>query len=92
MVREHLSVRFSVDDDAMSVMRHEPEDFVVQFTRKEDLERVLASPPVDAAPFVLTWRRWTQLSRAVAASFTFRVLVGIKGHCSAAPWVFLCPG
>lgn len=79
MVREHLRVGFGIDDAAMSVMRHAPKDFIVHFSRREDLERVLAAPPDSAAPFTLTWRRWTRLSRAIAASFTFRVVVGIKG-------------
>jgi hypothetical protein len=79
MVREHLRTRFNVDDDTMSVRRHAPEDFIVRFSRSEDLKRVLSAPPVEAAPFSLRWRRWSRLSSANAASFTFRVLVGIKG-------------
>lgn len=61
------------------MMHHEREDFIVCFTRREDLEQVLGAPSDGSAPFSLTWRRWTRLARAVAASFTFRVLVGIKG-------------
>jgi hypothetical protein len=83
MVHQHLRVGFGVDDAAMSVMRHAPEDFIVRFSRREDLERVLAAPPDGSAPFTLTWRRWTRLSRAVAASFTYRVLVSIKGPAHA---------
>ena len=49
------------------------------FGRREDLERVLNALPEGSAPFTLTWRRWTWLSRATAASFTFRVLIRIKG-------------
>jgi hypothetical protein len=79
MVRELLRLRFGVDNDHMLIVRHAPEDFLVRFSRRDDLERVLAAPPDPAAPFMLTWRRWTRLSRAVAASFTYRVLVGIMG-------------
>ncbi|CAD6264873.1 unnamed protein product [Miscanthus lutarioriparius] len=79
MVREHLWVGFGVNDAAMPVMRHAPEDFIVRFSHRVDLERVLAATSDGLAPFMLTWHRWTRLSRAVTASFTFRVLVGIKG-------------
>ena len=78
MVREHLRVGFGVDDAAMSVMRHAPEDFIVRFSHRVDLERVLAATPDGSTPFKLTWHRWTRLSHVVATSFTFRVLVGIK--------------
>lgn len=54
MVREHPRVRFHVDDADMSVMRHAPEDFIVRFSRREDLERVLAAPPKGSAPFMLS--------------------------------------
>lgn len=33
MVHEHLRVDFGVDDAAMSIMRHAPEDFIVCFSR-----------------------------------------------------------
>lgn len=79
MVRDHLRTRFNVDDAAMSVMRHAPEDFIVRFSHREDLEWVLHAPPEGSAPFSLTWWRWTRLSRVSTVSFTFRVLVGIKG-------------
>lgn len=79
MVPDHLRTQFDIDDAAMSVMCHEPEDFIVRFSHHDDLERVLAAPPDDVASFMLSWRWWTRLSRATAASFTFRVHVGIKG-------------
>ncbi|KAG0526126.1 hypothetical protein BDA96_06G118600 [Sorghum bicolor] len=78
-VREHLCQRFQFGEADVSVCRHAPEDFLARFARSEDLERVLAAPPLSFAPFLLSWRRWTRLSQAVAASFTYRVLVGIKG-------------
>jgi len=81
MVREHLRDQFNIEDDAMSVLRHAPEDFIVRFRSRDDLERVLNSrpPPVAASPFVLLWRRWSRLSSAMAGAFTYKVLVGIKG-------------
>ena len=54
MVREHLRVGFGVDDAAMSVMRHAPEDFIVRFSHRVDLERVLAATSDGLAPFMLT--------------------------------------
>ena len=54
MVREHLWVGFGVDDAAMSVMRHAPEDFIVRFSHRVDLERVLAATSDGLAPFMLT--------------------------------------
>ena len=53
MVREHLGSRFLIDDADMSVLRHAPEDFIVRFSRREDLERVLHTPsPEGASPFL----------------------------------------
>lgn len=54
MVRDHLRSRFHIDDAAMSVMRHEPEDFIVHFSHRVDLKWVLAAPSDDAAPFMLS--------------------------------------
>ena len=81
MVREHLRDQFNIEDDVMSVLWHAPEDFIVRFRSRDDLERVLNSrpPPVAASPFVLLWRRWSRLSSAMAGAFTYKVLVGIKG-------------
>lgn len=81
MVRDHLRTRFDIPDDAMLVQRHAPEDFIVRFSRLEDLERVLRSRPPSggAAPFMLLWRRWSRLSAASGGSFSYKVLVGIKG-------------
>jgi hypothetical protein len=36
-------------------------------------------PAPESAPFTLIWRRWTRFSGASAGSFTYKVLVGIKG-------------
>lgn len=75
MVRDHLRSHFQIDDAAMSVLRH-----IVHFSPWDDLERVLRTPPPKGSPpFMLTWRRWTRLSRATVAAFTYKVLVGIKG-------------
>lgn len=80
MVRDYVRINFGIVDDAVSMLRHAPQDFIVRFRRREDLEAVLGTPVArEAAPFTLIWRRWTRFSNASAGSFTFRVLVGIKG-------------
>ena len=55
MVREHIRRCFLIDDADMSVLRHAPEDFIVRFSHREDLEWVLHVPPPEgASPFFLT--------------------------------------
>lgn len=66
MVHQHLRTTFGVADEAMIIRRHAPEDFLVRFTRREDLEAVLGTPSDNGAPFTLIWRRWSRLSRASA--------------------------
>lgn len=61
------------------MLRHAPEDFIVRFRQREDLERVLRAPPMPVgAPFRLSWKRWSKLVNASPGAFTFRVLVGIR--------------
>lgn len=57
MVRDHLREGFGLVDDLFSVARHWPDDFIVRFSRREDLELVLGTPQPDDAPFALRWRR-----------------------------------
>jgi hypothetical protein len=78
MMRAHLSEVYGIAGDLFTVHRHPPEDFIVRFSRMEDLEIVLGTPTPDNAPFPLRWRRWSRLSMASAGSFRFRVLVGMK--------------
>jgi hypothetical protein len=54
MVRDHMRINFRIDDDVVSVQRHAPQDFIVCFHRREDLEAVLGTPVArEAAPFTL---------------------------------------
>lgn len=57
MVRAHLAKSFGIVNDLVTVRHHWPEDFIVRFSRLEDLELVLGMPPAVAAPFSLRWRR-----------------------------------
>jgi hypothetical protein len=54
MVRDHMRINFRIDDDVVSVQRHAPQDFIVRFRHREDLEAVLGTPVArEAAPFTL---------------------------------------
>lgn len=79
MVMACLSEYFGIGSDVVSVRRTAPDDFIVRFTRQEDLELVLGTPWPVAALFALRWRRWSRLFMASAGAFRFRVLVGMKG-------------
>lgn len=84
------------------MLRHAPEDFIVRFRRRDDLERVLHAPPPEGpSPFLLTWRRWTRLFSGDCGSVHVQGSSRHQGGacpCSerrggpAAPWVVLCPG
>lgn len=94
MVRSYLCNHFGITDDDVSVLRHAPQDFIVRFRRREDLEVVLVTPVArEATPFTLIRRRWSRFTNAAAGSFTFRVLVGLKGArrmLSAWRWRNIC--
>ena len=77
MVRAYLTTHLGIGGVSASVRRHDLEDFVVRFSRREDLEVVLRTP-VHGAPFSLIWRPWRRTSLASAGSFHFRVLVGMR--------------
>jgi hypothetical protein len=78
MVRDYLRIHFGIVGDAISVQRHDPQDFIVRFSYTEDLEVVLGTPVArEGASFSLIWRRWLRFTNASAGTFTFRVLVGI---------------
>lgn len=79
MVLAHLEEHFCVAGDLVSVHRTRPNDFIVCFSRAEDLERVLRSPSPPVAPFVLRWQRWSRLIMGSTGAFRFRVLIGMKG-------------
>jgi hypothetical protein len=44
MMLQHLSDHYGVDGDNVTVRRTRPDDFIVRFSRREDLDRVLGSP------------------------------------------------
>lgn len=77
MVRAHLSTYFGIQEGSASVMRHEPVDFIVRFACLQDLEAVLHTA-IHGAPFSLIWHPWRRTSLASAASFHFRVLLGMR--------------
>lgn len=76
MVRQFLSDHFGMGIADGEVLRHDPEDFVVRFRRREDWDRVLHTPAV-GAQFSLLWRLWRRTSLASEGSFRYRVLVGM---------------
>ena len=51
MVTNQLRGHFGIDDSTFSVRRTRPDDFIVRFTRQEDLDVVLRTPWPTAAPF-----------------------------------------
>ncbi|CAD6234865.1 unnamed protein product [Miscanthus lutarioriparius] len=71
MVLDHLEEHFGIPDDRVSVRRTRPNDFIVRFSRREDLERVLSAAPPERAPFTLQWRRWSRLIMGLAGAFRF---------------------
>lgn len=77
MVRAHLVTYFGIGEDLVSVRRHDPEDFIVRFAYREDLEVVLHTV-IHGAPFSLIWHPWRRTSLVSAGAFYFRVLVGMK--------------
>jgi hypothetical protein len=79
MMLQYLQDFYNVDGDSVTVRRTRPDDFIVRFTRREDLEHVLSSPPPVGAPFALRWRRWSRLIMGSSGAFRYRVLVAMKG-------------
>jgi hypothetical protein len=79
MMMHHLREYFGIVDEHVSVRRTRPDDFIVRFSRREDLERVLATPSPEGAPFALRWRRWSHLIMGSFRAFRYSVLIGMKG-------------
>jgi len=79
MVLAHLTQHFGISMDRVTVRRTRPDDFIVRFTQRDDLELVLGTLSPEGAPFALCWRRWSRLIMGFAGAFRFRVLVGMKG-------------
>jgi hypothetical protein len=51
MMLQHLSDHYGVDGDNVTVCRTRPDDFIIRFSRREDLDRALGSPEPQGAPF-----------------------------------------
>jgi hypothetical protein len=77
MVRAYLATYFGIGEASASVQCHNLEDFVVRFSRREDMEAVLHTM-IHGAPFSLIWHPWRWTSLTSAGSFHFRVLVGMQ--------------
>lgn len=77
MVVAYLYNRFEIMAEDAVVWRHDPEDFIVCFRRREDRDRVLAARP-GGALLPLVWRPWRRTSMASAGTFQFSVLVGMR--------------
>ena len=96
MVRQFLSDHFGMGIEDAEVLRHDPEDFVVRFRRREDRD---VHTPAVGAQFSLLWRLWRRTS--LASGGVLQVpCVGRddKGaptcpeglHSAAYPWPSLC--
>lgn len=78
MVSRYLLDRFDLPEDTFVVRRHEPEDFVVRFSRREDRDRILAAPP-SGGLLPLIWHPWWRTASHSGVSFRCLVLVGLRG-------------
>lgn len=59
--------------------RYSPEDFLVRFNYREDLEDVLHRPVPLGTPFFLIWKRWRRQSMASTGALGYKVLHGMSG-------------
>ncbi|CAD6266660.1 unnamed protein product [Miscanthus lutarioriparius] len=76
----HLqSFHAKIPDDAFSISCYAPEDFLVKFNSRHDLEDVLRGPVPIGTPFFLVWKHWRRQSRASAGALKYKVLVGLSG-------------
>lgn len=56
-----------------------PEDFLVRFNDRADLEDVVHAPVPLGTPFYLIWKQWRCQSMASARAMCYKVLLGLKG-------------
>lgn len=77
MVIRYLFDRFDIPAERCDVWLHEPEDFIVRFSTPEDRNHVLRSGP-GGALLPLIWWPWRRTSLANAASFQYRMLLGLQ--------------
>lgn len=71
MMLQHLSDHYGVHGADVTVHRTRPDDFIVRFSRQEDLDHVLSSPEPQGAPFVVRWCRWSRLITGPAGAFRY---------------------
>jgi hypothetical protein len=79
LVRQFIQENYGVPEDAFSLHRHQPEDFLIIFRDRTVLEHVLHAPPLPVADMVLRFRRWRRFAAADAESMRYRVLVELRG-------------
>lgn len=79
MMMNHLQEYFSITDEHVFIQRTRPDDFIVRFSHREDLERVLATPLPEGAHFSLWRRRWSHLIMGSFGAFWYHILIGMKG-------------
>jgi hypothetical protein len=79
MMLQHLCNHYGIAEDLITVRRMWPDDFIIRFSRQQDLDHVLGSPEPQGAPFVIRWHRWSHLIMGSAGTFHYRALVGMKG-------------
>ena len=77
MIQDALFARFQINAEDVDIKVHEPEDFLVRFSRREDRDCVLSSRPWGAL-MPLRWRPWTRVSAAVAGAFHYRVVIALR--------------
>lgn len=77
MVRAFLASHYGIEEASAIVHHHNLEDFMVRFSRHEDMELVLGTPVIDA-PFSLIWCPWRRTSMVSGGSFRYKVLVRMR--------------
>jgi hypothetical protein len=77
-VHAQLTSFYNLLDDAFTVSRYSPEDFLVRFYTREDLDCVLHALVPMGMPFFLVWKCWWRQSMAEAISMCYKVLLGIS--------------
>lgn len=77
MVHAYLATHLGIDGASTNMWHHDPEDFVVRFSHREDLELVLCTN-VHNEPFSLICCPWLQTLLASVSSFCYSVLVGMR--------------
>nr|AWA45122.1 UPI0001A88450 related cluster [Saccharum spontaneum] len=75
----HLESFYHISSEEFTVSRYAPEDFLVRFIAREDLENVVHALMPLNTPFYLVWKWWRRQSMASVGAMRFKVLLGLKG-------------